>query len=94
MKETLQENWTMLKSKIKEKWSKLTDEDISEINGRKDQLLNKLQKKYGLPKERAEQEIANWEASCGCSSERPGKQQQPGGQWNKPEGGQFKKNKF
>lgn len=60
-KDTLHGNWTELKGKIKEQWGRLTDDDLTEINGKREQLLGKLQKKYGYAKEKAEQELNTWE---------------------------------
>ena len=60
-KDTLKGDWNLVKGKIKEKWGNLTDDDLTEINGKRDQLLGKIQKKYGLAKEKAEQELAEWE---------------------------------
>ncbi len=60
-KDTLQGDWNVAKRKIKERWSKLTDEDLAEIKGKREQLLGKLQKKCGLAKDKAEQELAEWE---------------------------------
>lgn len=60
-KDTLKGEWSLIKGKIKEKWGKLTDDDLTEINGKREQLLGKIQKKYGLAKEKAEQELDQWE---------------------------------
>ena len=54
-------NWNILKGKIKEKWGELTDDELTEIDGKKDQLIGKLQAKYGYAKEKAEEEYAKWE---------------------------------
>lgn len=59
-KEQFEGQWQTIKGKIKEKWGKLTDDEITQINGKYDQFLGKLQKKYGLAKERAEEEVRNW----------------------------------
>lgn len=56
--------WGVLKGHIKEKWGKLTDDDITQINGKRDQLLGLLQKRYGYEKERAEKELDLWEKNC------------------------------
>jgi uncharacterized protein YjbJ (UPF0337 family) len=53
----IQGNWKQLRGRIKEQWGKLTDDDLSVINGRKDQLIGKLQERYGYTKEQAEREI-------------------------------------
>jgi uncharacterized protein YjbJ (UPF0337 family) len=39
---------------VKEKWGKLTDDDLDVIEGKKDQLVGRLQERYGYSKEQAE----------------------------------------
>jgi len=53
--------WTQLKGKVKEQWGKLTDDDITTINGRTDAAVGRLQERYGYEKERAEKE---WKEFC------------------------------
>lgn len=60
-RDIIQGEWNQLKGKIKEKWGKLTDNDISEINGKREQFLGKLQKAYGFTREKAEKELVEWE---------------------------------
>ncbi len=50
-------NWKQFTGKVKEKWGDLTDDDITQINGKRDQLEGKLQERYGYSKERAKEEI-------------------------------------
>jgi uncharacterized protein YjbJ (UPF0337 family) len=50
-------NWKQFKGKVKEKWGKLTDDDLTTVNGRRDQLAGVLQQKYGYAKEQAEKEV-------------------------------------
>lgn len=56
-KEQIEGSWNQLKGKIKTKWSRLTDDELGEIDGQKDVLLGKLQQHYGYAKERAEKEL-------------------------------------
>lgn len=49
--------WNEIKGQVKQKWSKLTDDDIKLIEGKKDELLGVLQKKYGYSKEEAKNEL-------------------------------------
>jgi len=63
-KDVFQSDSNFFREKIKERWAKLKDEDIAEIRGKRDQLLGKLQKIYGLAKEKAEKEISEWEKCC------------------------------
>ncbi|CDR33119.1 putative stress-response protein [Criblamydia sequanensis CRIB-18] len=70
-KDVFQGQWNILKGKVKEQWGKLTDDDLKEINGKREQLLGKIQKRYGYAKDRAEKEIKTFEeefATTGASS--------------------------
>jgi uncharacterized protein YjbJ (UPF0337 family) len=55
--DTLKGNWKQVKGKVKEKWGKLTDDDLTVVAGRRDQLLGKLQERYGYGKDQAEREL-------------------------------------
>ena len=54
-------NWKQLKGKAKEKWGKLTDDDMTVIEGKLDQLVGKIQGRYGYAKDQAEKEVSDWE---------------------------------
>lgn len=58
--------WGELKGKAKEKWGKLTDDDLTAIAGKKDQLTGRIQQRYGYAKEQAEKEIDEFTRNCGC----------------------------
>ncbi len=53
----VQGNWKQFTGKVKEKWGKLTDDELTVIAGKRDQLSGVLQKKYGYKKEQAEKEL-------------------------------------
>jgi uncharacterized protein YjbJ (UPF0337 family) len=50
-------NWKQFKGKVKEKWGDLTDDDLTMIGGKRDQLAGKLQERYGYERARAEREL-------------------------------------
>jgi len=50
-------NWKQFQGKVKEKWGKLTDDDLTTISGKREQLAGLLQNKYGYGKEQAEKEL-------------------------------------
>jgi uncharacterized protein YjbJ (UPF0337 family) len=52
--------WKQVKGSLKEKWGKLTDDDVDRIAGRRDQLVGKLQERYGIAKEEAEKQSDEW----------------------------------
>ncbi|AWP34366.1 CsbD family protein [Pantoea eucalypti] len=56
-------NWKQFKGKMKEKWGKLTDDDMQVIEGKRDQLVGKIQERYGYAKDEAEREVADWEGT-------------------------------
>ncbi len=64
--EQISGSWTEMKGKIKERWGKLTDDDLKVIEGRRDQLAGLLQKRYGYTKEQAASEAAGFNQECGC----------------------------
>jgi uncharacterized protein YjbJ (UPF0337 family) len=49
-------NWKQISGRVKQKWGKLTDDDLTTIGGIKDQLIGKLQERYGYKKDHAERE--------------------------------------
>lgn len=55
-----QGRWNQLKGKMREKWGQLTDDDFTEIAGQKDQLVGRVQERYGLAKEQAQQQVDEW----------------------------------
>ena len=55
-------DWKQITGKVKEQWGKLTDDDLIEIAGKRDQLSGKLQARYGLAKEEVERQMRDFEA--------------------------------
>jgi uncharacterized protein YjbJ (UPF0337 family) len=53
-------NWKQLKSKAKEQWGNLTDDDLDVIAGRRDQLEGKIQERYGYAKDQVRKDVDNW----------------------------------
>lgn len=56
-------NWKQFKGKVKAKWGDLTDDEIDTINGRREELLGKIQKAYGVGEEEAERQVKDFERS-------------------------------
>jgi uncharacterized protein YjbJ (UPF0337 family) len=53
-------DWMHFKDKVRGNWVKLTDEDITRISGRREQLVGRLQERYGFAKAEAEREVEAW----------------------------------
>ena len=56
----IQVDWVQFKGKVRSNWIKLTDEDLTRIGGRRDELIRRLQARYGFAKAEAEHEIEGW----------------------------------
>jgi uncharacterized protein YjbJ (UPF0337 family) len=50
-------NWKQFTGKVKQKWGKLTDNELTLIAGKRDELIGKLQEHYGYAKDKAEKEL-------------------------------------
>jgi uncharacterized protein YjbJ (UPF0337 family) len=61
--ETTMGNWKQIRGKVKETWGKLTDDDFAKIDGKRDQLVGKIQHHYGVAKEEAERQVKAFEAA-------------------------------
>jgi uncharacterized protein YjbJ (UPF0337 family) len=48
---------------VRQKWGKLTDDDVDVIAGKRDILLGKIQERHGIAREEAEKQLKDWEAS-------------------------------
>ena len=53
--------WKELKGSVREKWGKLTDDELETIGGKREKLAGILQQKYGIAKQEAERQIAQFE---------------------------------
>lgn len=49
--------WKQVSGKVKEKWGKLTDDDLTVINGKRDQLVGRIQERYGIARQEAEKQV-------------------------------------
>lgn len=50
-------NWKQFTGQVQAKWGELTDDDLDVINGRRDQLVGKIQERYGIEREQADQQV-------------------------------------
>lgn len=56
-KDVLEGKWKQIEGKVKQKWGKLTDDDLLEVKGDMKLLSGKIQERYGLRKEEAEKQV-------------------------------------
>jgi uncharacterized protein YjbJ (UPF0337 family) len=55
--------WKQFKGSARERWGKFTEDDMETLGGRKDQLVGKIQERYGVAREEAERQADEWSRS-------------------------------
>jgi len=58
--DTLKGQWNQVKGKAREKWGKLTNDDLDVVQGRAEQLVGRIQERYGLQRAEAERQVNDW----------------------------------
>lgn len=64
--DTMKGQWKQFRGKVKEQWGELTDDDLDRIEGKRDQLLGAVQKRYGVARDEAEKQLRDFETTCAC----------------------------
>jgi uncharacterized protein YjbJ (UPF0337 family) len=52
--------WKQMRGSVKQKWGKLTDDDLDYIAGSRDKFVGRLQERYGVAKEDAQKQADDW----------------------------------
>lgn len=60
-KDRIQGKWKQLAGTLKEKWGKLTDDDLGVVEGNSEYLAGKLQERYGIAREEAERQVQEFD---------------------------------
>lgn len=64
--------WKQLTGEVKSKWAKLTDDDMGNLDGKREALSGKIQERYGVMKDEAERQIDEWATQFGDKIDRVG----------------------
>jgi uncharacterized protein YjbJ (UPF0337 family) len=67
--DTVKGKWKELKGSVKERWGRLTDNDLDVIDGEHDQLIGKIQQRYGIAREAAQKQVDEWKAELSREAE-------------------------
>ena len=59
-------DWNITKGKLKQKWAKLTDNDLRYTEGQQEELIGRIQKLTGETRGVVENTIKEYSAVCGC----------------------------
>jgi uncharacterized protein YjbJ (UPF0337 family) len=52
--------WKQLKGKVQQRWGKITDDDFDVIDGKREELIARLQKHYGKERDELERDVDDW----------------------------------
>jgi uncharacterized protein YjbJ (UPF0337 family) len=69
-KEQFNTQWQQLKLNILDRWNRLSDEDLRQINGRYDLLVSKIQEKYGISRDEIEDQFRAWKPNLRFENEK------------------------
>lgn len=58
----IQGNWKQFKGGAKKQWGNLTDDELDRIAGQRDELVGRIQERYGLSRDEADRQIRDWES--------------------------------
>jgi uncharacterized protein YjbJ (UPF0337 family) len=61
--DTIKGKWKQITGKVKEKWGKLTDDDLTVAEGSRDYLAGKIQERYGITRDVAHEQVREFEKS-------------------------------
>jgi uncharacterized protein YjbJ (UPF0337 family) len=59
-------DWNITKGKLKQKWAKLTDNDLEFAEGKSEELIGRIQKRTGATREAVEEALNESCPTCGC----------------------------
>ncbi len=63
-------NWAHWRRRIRERWGRLTSDELDGVAGRREQLVGRIQKAYGLTPDEAERQLRNWERNLAVEVEQ------------------------
>ena len=65
-------NWAHWRDRIRERWGRLTNDELDGIAGRREQLVGRIQSAYGIEKMEAERQLRNWQRNLEVEVEQVG----------------------
>jgi uncharacterized protein YjbJ (UPF0337 family) len=61
--DVFQGKWKQFTGRIKTQWGKLTDDDLDVADGHREYLVGKIQERYGVAKDKADEQVRQFERS-------------------------------
>ena len=63
-------NWAHWRVRIRERWGRLTSDELDVVAGRRDQLVGRIGAAYGIAKNDADRQLRNWERNLAVEEEK------------------------
>jgi len=63
-RDRIEGNWKQVKGKAKQRWGKLTDDELDRVEGRTEELAGRIQEHYGVSRDEAEKQIDEFCKTC------------------------------
>lgn len=60
----IENNWSDYRSKVKQKWNRLSEDDLEASEGNREHLAASLQKAYGTPREQIDRDLNDFACDC------------------------------
>jgi uncharacterized protein YjbJ (UPF0337 family) len=54
-------NWKQFQGQARQQWGKLTDDDLQQTKGQREELVGRIQERYGIARDEAERQVRDWE---------------------------------
>lgn len=59
----VERNWTEYRDRVQDRWDELTRDELDQIGGSYNELVGKLQEKYGITQQQAERELEEFQTT-------------------------------
>lgn len=59
----VERNWTEYRDRVQDRWDELTRDELDQIGGSYNDLVGKLQEKYGITQQQAERELEEFQTT-------------------------------
>jgi uncharacterized protein YjbJ (UPF0337 family) len=69
--ERVQSNWKQFRARAKQRWGKLSEQELERLSGDRQQLRAEIQEAYGIGQDEVEQQISEWQATLAAEASRP-----------------------
>ena len=61
-------SWKQIKGKVQQQWGKLSNDDLNLVEGKRTELVGRIQERYGIQRDEAERQIDSWLRNLTCAA--------------------------